>query len=133
VQEHSNATALARKRKENAAGTCAAIAVVARIASGRAKAENETAGCVRDPTVSEAPHSPSFFTAALWEALTLMVSFLALWCQDSACDYHIKYWETIADKLRANGWSWGYCHAATRHDWRFIVEMVGYIIDLTSC
>ena len=116
------------RKQKGAVGTYAAIAVGARIASGRAKAENETAGCVRDQPFQKLPFSPRFSQHALWEALTLMVSFLALWCQDSACDYHIKYWETIADMLSANGWSWGYCHAATRHDWRFIVEMVGYIV-----
>ena len=25
----------------------------------------------------------------------------------------MKYWEIIADKLRAAGWSWGYCGAVT--------------------
>jgi hypothetical protein len=26
----------------------------------------------------------------------------------------MKYWEIIADKLHAAGWSWGYCSAVTR-------------------
>ncbi len=26
----------------------------------------------------------------------------------------MKYWEIIADKLSAAGWSWGYCSAVTR-------------------
>jgi hypothetical protein len=26
----------------------------------------------------------------------------------------VKYWEIIADKLRAAGWTWGYCSAVTR-------------------
>ena len=25
----------------------------------------------------------------------------------------MKYWEVIADKLHAAGWSWGYCSAVT--------------------
>jgi hypothetical protein len=34
----------------------------------------------------------------------------------------MKYWEVIADKLSAAGWSWGYCSAVTRDRWRWIVE-----------
>jgi len=26
----------------------------------------------------------------------------------------LKYWELIADKVHAAGWSWGYCSAATK-------------------
>jgi hypothetical protein len=26
----------------------------------------------------------------------------------------LKYWEIIADRLSAAGWSWGYCSAVTR-------------------
>src|SRR5205085_4128171 len=33
-----------------------------------------------------------------------------------------KYWETIAEKLSAAGWTWGYCSAVTRHGWRWIVD-----------
>jgi hypothetical protein len=34
----------------------------------------------------------------------------------------MKYWEVIADKLTAAGWSWGYCSAVTRQGWRWIVD-----------
>ena len=35
----------------------------------------------------------------------------------------MKYWEIVADKLSAAGWSWGYCSAAvTREGWRWIVD-----------
>src|SRR5437763_15169138 len=34
----------------------------------------------------------------------------------------MKYWETIADKLSAAGWNWGYCSAVTRDGWRWIVD-----------
>jgi hypothetical protein len=34
----------------------------------------------------------------------------------------MKYRETIADKLSAAGWSWGYCSAVTPHGWRWIVD-----------
>jgi hypothetical protein len=34
----------------------------------------------------------------------------------------VKYWEIIADKLSAAGWSWGYCSAVTRDGWRWIVD-----------
>jgi len=33
----------------------------------------------------------------------------------------MKYWETVADKLSAAGWSWGYCSAVTRDGWRWMV------------
>jgi hypothetical protein len=33
-----------------------------------------------------------------------------------------KYWEIIAGKLSAAGYSWGYCHAVTRYGWRFVVD-----------
>ena len=33
-----------------------------------------------------------------------------------------KYWETIAEKLSAAGWTWAYCSAVTRHGWRWIVD-----------
>jgi hypothetical protein len=34
----------------------------------------------------------------------------------------VKYWEIIADKLHAAGWSWGYCSAVTKDGWRWIVD-----------
>jgi len=34
----------------------------------------------------------------------------------------MKYWEIIADKLSANGWTWGYCSAVTRDGWRWVVD-----------
>jgi len=34
----------------------------------------------------------------------------------------MKYWEIIAGKLSAGGWTWGYCSAVTRHGWRWIVD-----------
>jgi hypothetical protein len=34
----------------------------------------------------------------------------------------VKYWEIIAGKLSAAGYTWGYCHAVTRDGWRFIVD-----------
>jgi len=34
----------------------------------------------------------------------------------------MKYWEIIADKLSAAGWSWDYCSAVTRDGWRWIVD-----------
>jgi hypothetical protein len=34
----------------------------------------------------------------------------------------LKYWEIIADKLHAAGWSWSYCSAVTLNDWRRIVD-----------
>ena len=36
-----------------------------------------------------------------------------------------KYWEIVPDKLSAAGWSWGYCSAATRDGWRWIVGAHG--------
>jgi len=33
-----------------------------------------------------------------------------------------KYWEIIADKLSAAGWTWGYCSVVTCHGWRWIVD-----------
>ena len=35
---------------------------------------------------------------------------------------NMKYWEIIAGKLSAGGWTWGYCSAVTRHGWRWIVD-----------
>jgi hypothetical protein len=34
----------------------------------------------------------------------------------------VKYWELIADKLTAAGWTWRYCSAVTRDGWRWIVD-----------
>ena len=34
----------------------------------------------------------------------------------------VRYWEIIADKLSAAGWSWGYCSAVTPAGWRWIVD-----------
>jgi hypothetical protein len=34
----------------------------------------------------------------------------------------MQYWDVIADKLHASGWSWGYCSAVTRDVWRWIVD-----------
>jgi hypothetical protein len=34
----------------------------------------------------------------------------------------MKYWEIVADKLHASGWSWGYCSAVTPDGWRWIVD-----------
>ena len=34
----------------------------------------------------------------------------------------MKYWEIIADKLRAAGRSWGYCSAVTKDGWRWVVD-----------
>jgi hypothetical protein len=46
----------------------------------------------------------------------------------------MKYWEISADKLRAAGWSWGYCSAVTPDGWRWIVDAHSgdgrrYIVD----
>jgi len=34
----------------------------------------------------------------------------------------MKYWEIIADKIAASGWTWGYCSAMTSQGWRYIVD-----------
>jgi hypothetical protein len=34
----------------------------------------------------------------------------------------MKYWEIIADKLSAAGWTWGYCGAVARDGWRWTVD-----------
>jgi len=34
----------------------------------------------------------------------------------------MKYWEIVANKLSAAGWTWGYCSAVTRDGWRWIVN-----------
>ena len=41
---------------------------------------------------------------------------------DSGIMPPMKYWEVIADKLSAAGWSWGYCSAVTRDGWRWIAD-----------
>jgi hypothetical protein len=33
----------------------------------------------------------------------------------------MKYWEIIADKIAASGWTWGYC-AITPEGWLYIVD-----------
>jgi hypothetical protein len=44
----------------------------------------------------------------------------------------MKYWETVADKISAAGWSWGYS-SVTRDGWRWIVDACGkgrrYIVE----
>ena len=37
----------------------------------------------------------------------------------------MKYWEIVADKLSAAGWTWGYCSAVTQHGWRWVVDAYG--------
>ena len=34
----------------------------------------------------------------------------------------LKYWEIVADKVSAAGWSWGYCSAVIQDGWRWIVD-----------
>jgi len=34
----------------------------------------------------------------------------------------MKYWEIVADKLSAAGWTRGYCSAVTPDGWRWIVD-----------
>jgi hypothetical protein len=34
----------------------------------------------------------------------------------------MKYWEVVADKLSAAGWTWGYCSVVTRHGRRWVVD-----------
>jgi hypothetical protein len=34
----------------------------------------------------------------------------------------MKYWEVIADKLHAVGWSWDYCSAVTKDGRQWIVD-----------
>src|SRR5207249_6972339 len=41
---------------------------------------------------------------------------------DSGVMPQMKYWEIVADKLSAAGWSWGYYSAVTRDGWRWIVD-----------
>ena len=38
----------------------------------------------------------------------------------------MKYWEIVADKLSAAGWSWGYCSAVTKDGWHWIVDAHGH-------
>jgi hypothetical protein len=35
----------------------------------------------------------------------------------------MKYWEIVARKLNAAGWTWGYCSTVTRNDWRSTVDV----------
>jgi hypothetical protein len=41
---------------------------------------------------------------------------------DSGIMPPMKYWEIVADKLSAAGFSWGYCSAVTPDGWRWIVD-----------
>jgi hypothetical protein len=45
----------------------------------------------------------------------------------------MKYWEIIADKLSATGWSWGYCSAITEDGCCWVVDARGkgyrYIVE----
>jgi hypothetical protein len=34
----------------------------------------------------------------------------------------VKYWEMIADKLAATGWTGGFCSAMTGRGWRYFVD-----------
>ena len=34
----------------------------------------------------------------------------------------MKYWEIIADKIAASGWTWGYCSVATTSGLHYIVD-----------
>ena len=56
---------------------------------------------------------------------------------DSGIMPPMKYWEIVADKLTATGWSWGHCSAVTRDGWRWIVDAHRkgrrYIVILTNC
>jgi len=44
----------------------------------------------------------------------------------------MKYWEIIADKLSAAGWSWGYCSAVTRQTGGGLLTPVRERIGLKS-
>jgi hypothetical protein len=35
----------------------------------------------------------------------------------------VKYWEIVADKLSAAGWSWDYYNTVTRDGWRWFVDV----------
>jgi hypothetical protein len=34
----------------------------------------------------------------------------------------VKYWEIIADRLTAAGYTWGYCSTVTADGWRWVVD-----------
>jgi len=34
----------------------------------------------------------------------------------------MQYWEIVAAKLSAAGWSWGYCSAVTPQGWLWVVD-----------
>lgn len=36
----------------------------------------------------------------------------------------LKYWEIIADRLSANGFTWGYCSAVTPQGLMFVVDVL---------
>ena len=38
----------------------------------------------------------------------------------------MKYWEIIADKLIAAGWTWGYCSAVTRFQFAVVPQSAGF-------
>jgi len=44
----------------------------------------------------------------------------------------MKYWELVADKLHAAGWSWGYCSAVTPNGWRWVVDALKTMATATS-
>ena len=45
---------------------------------------------------------------------------------DSGVMPPMKYSEIVADKLHAAGWSWGYCSAVIKNEWRWIVDAHGH-------
>jgi hypothetical protein len=38
------------------------------------------------------------------------------------CPMGMKYWEGIANRLSAAGWTWGYCSTVTQNGWRWLVD-----------
>ena len=52
----------------------------------------------------------------------MIVSLCCMGLAESGIMPPMKYWEIVADKLHAAGWSWGYCSAVTQHGWRWIVD-----------
>src|SRR5438874_5363730 len=57
---------------------------------------------------------------------------------DSGIMPPMKYWELVADKLSAAGWSWGYCSAVTKRGWRgglltLIAKVADTLCILTNC
>jgi hypothetical protein len=39
----------------------------------------------------------------------------------------MKYWEIVADKLSAAGWTWSYCSAVTRDGWRWMLTPIAKV------